>query len=67
MVGFIKKGFGVIESSDGSKLPFVLSDFAQHQLPRDGQRVIFSARTVKGKTFATNVYAQREAAASHRS
>ena len=63
MVGFIKKvspqGFGVIESTDGSKLPFVLSDFVRYQVPRKGQKVIFSTRTAKGKIFASNVHAQR--------
>jgi cold shock CspA family protein len=61
VVGFIKKvspqGFGVIESTDGSKLPFILSDFAQRQRARTGQRVSFSTRRVKGRTFASHVFA----------
>jgi cold shock CspA family protein len=51
MIGIIKKfdpqGFGIIKASDGSKLAFILSDFARHQSPQEGQKVIFSIRSVK--------------------
>ena len=61
MRGIIKKfdpqGFGIILGTDGSKLPFILSDFARNQLPQVGQRVVFSIRWVKGKMFASNVVA----------
>jgi cold shock CspA family protein len=63
--GIIKKfdpqGFGIIEGADGSKLPFIRSDFTRHQFPRVGQKVIFSIRRVKDKVFASNVFARREA------
>jgi cold shock CspA family protein len=59
MIGIIKKfdphGFGIIEASDGSKLAFILSDFARDQFPREGQKVIFSIRSVKRRIFASNV------------
>ena len=59
MVGIVKKfisqGFGIIKASDGSKLAFVLSDFAQNQIPREGLSVIFSICTVKGEFFASHV------------
>ena len=65
MKGIIKKfdpqGFGIIEGTDGSKLPFIRSDFARHQFPQVGQKVIFSIRRVKDKVFASNVFARREA------
>ena len=65
MKGIIKRfdshGFGIIETSDGSKLPFILSDFARNQLPQKGQKVVFSIRRVKDKVFASNVFARREA------
>ena len=51
MRGIIKKfdprGFGIIEGADGSKLPFTRSDFARHQFPRVGQKMIFSISRVK--------------------
>jgi cold shock CspA family protein len=65
MRGTIKKfdprGFGIIYGSDGLKVPFVLSDFAGRQLPRQGQKVVFSIRRVQGKLFANNIVAGREA------
>jgi len=65
MIGIIKKfdpqGFGIIKASDGSKLAFILSDFTREQSPREGQKVIFSIRSVKGSIFASHVYTQREA------
>jgi len=64
MVGIVKKfdpqGFGIIEASDGSKLAFILSDFTRNQFPREGQKVIFSIRRVKGRIFASNVFTRRE-------
>ena len=65
MRGIIKKfdlrGFGIIERADGSKLPFIRSDFARNQLPREGQQVTFSIRRVKDEIFASNVFARRDA------
>jgi cold shock CspA family protein len=65
MIGIVKKfdpqGFGIIKASDGSKLAFILSDFARHQLPREGQKVIFSIRSVKGRIFATHVSTRQDA------
>jgi cold shock CspA family protein len=65
MVGIVKKfdpqGFGIIESVGGTKLPFVLSDFARNLIPREGLRVTFSIRNVKGKFFASHVFTQRAA------
>jgi cold shock CspA family protein len=65
MKGIIKRfdsqGFGIIEGADGSKLPFIRSDFSRHQFPRAGLKVIFSIRRVKDKVFASNVFARREA------
>ena len=65
MKGIVKKfdpqGFGIIKASDGSKLAFILSDFTREQSPQEGQKVIFSIRSVKGGIFASHVYTQREA------
>ena len=65
MRGIIKKfnpqGFGIIESADGSKLPFIRSDFAPYQFPRAGQTVIFTIRRVKDKLFASKIFARRQA------
>ena len=65
MIDIIKKfdpqGFGIIKASDGSKLAFILSDFARHQSPQEGQKVIFSIRSVKGSIFASHVYTHPEA------
>ena len=65
MRGIIRKfdprGFGIIEDAEGLKVPFLRSDFAGSQDPRQGQRVVFSIRRVKDKVFANNVIAGREA------
>jgi cold shock CspA family protein len=62
MRGIIKKfdpqGFGIIEGTDGSKVPFIRSDFARHQFPRAGLKVFFSIRRVKDKVFASHVIAR---------
>ena len=64
MRGIVKKfdtrGFGIINCADGLKVPFILSDFVNHQLPRLGQKVVFSIRKVKDKVFASNVIGFRE-------
>jgi cold shock CspA family protein len=61
--GIIKKfdpqGFGIIEGADGSKLPFIRSDFMRHQFPRVGEKVTFSIRRVKDKVFASHVFARQ--------
>lgn len=65
MKGIIKmfdsQGFGIIEGADGSKLPFIRSDFSRHQFPRAGLKVIFSISRVRDKVFASNVFARRKA------
>jgi hypothetical protein len=57
MRGIIKKfdpqGFGIIESTDSSKVHFIRSDFARHQFPRAGLKVFLSIRRVKDKVFAS--------------
>jgi cold shock CspA family protein len=59
MMGIVKKvdaqGFGIIEGSDGSKLPFILSDVMSHHVLKPGQKVAFSVRRVKTKAFAQNI------------
>jgi cold shock CspA family protein len=60
MRGIVKKfdarGFGIIDSADGSKVPFIRSDVINHYSPLEpGQRVVFSVRKVKNKAFAENV------------
>jgi cold shock CspA family protein len=57
---FDKQGFGIINCADGFKVPFILSDFVNHQLPQLGQKVAFSIRRVRGKAFANNVIGYRE-------
>jgi cold shock CspA family protein len=60
MTGIIKKfdarGFGIIDSADGSKVPFIRSDIINHHLPLEpGQKVVFSVRKVNDQAFAENV------------
>ena len=57
---FDRRGFGIINCADGSKVPFILSDFVNHQLPQLGQKVVFSIRKVKGNAFANKVIGNRE-------
>jgi len=61
MVGIVKKvdgqGVGIIACADGSKIPFVQSDLANRNALEPGERVVFSLRVVKGKTFAQNIEA----------
>ena len=49
------QGFGIIDGADGSKVPFILSDVISHHVLKPGQKVAFSLRRVKDKTFAQNV------------
>jgi cold shock CspA family protein len=57
---FDARGFGIINSADSSKVPFILSDVISHSLPEPGQKVVFSVRKVQGKGFAENVAATRD-------
>jgi len=63
--GIVKKidpqGFGIIEATDGSKLPFILADLPRRQPVQAGLKVIFSTRKVKDKVFASHIFAHREA------
>ena len=64
MIGIVKKidaqGFGIIDGADGSKVPFILSDVMNHQGLEPGQKVVFSVRRVKNKTFAQNIIVMRD-------
>jgi cold shock CspA family protein len=59
MTGTVKKfdsrGFGIIASADGSKLPFTLCDVLYQKVLKPGQKVVFSVRRVNDKPFAVNV------------
>ncbi len=59
MRGIVKKfdsrRFGIIESADGSKVPFTLSDVLCRKPLKPGQNVVFSIRKVKDKPFAVNI------------
>jgi cold shock CspA family protein len=59
MRGIVKKldvrGFGIIDSADGSKVPFILPDVLNHSPLEPGQKVVFSVRKVQDKAFAENV------------
>jgi cold shock CspA family protein len=57
---FDARGFGIINSADGSKVPFILSDVINHSLLEPGQKVVFSVRRVKDKAFAENVATTRD-------
>jgi len=65
MKGIVKKidpqGFGIIEATDGSKLPFIFADLPRRQPIQAGLKVIFSTRKVKDKVFASHIFASREA------
>ena len=54
---FSPQGFGIAQGTDGSKLPFIRSDFTRYQVPQAGQNVIFSIRRVRDKVFASHVFA----------
>jgi len=64
MTGIVKKfdmrGFGIIDSADGSKVPFILSDVNNHFPLEPGQKVVFSVRRVKDRSFAENVTRTRD-------
>jgi cold shock CspA family protein len=59
MRGIVKKfderGFGIIDSADGSKVPFIRSDVINHSPLEPGQKVVFSVRRVNDQAFAENV------------
>jgi cold shock CspA family protein len=59
MRGIVKKfdlrGFGIIDSADGSKMPFIRCDVITRSALEPGQKVVFSVRKVKDKAFAENV------------
>jgi cold shock CspA family protein len=56
---FDARGFGIIDSADGSK-PFILSDVINPSLLESGQKVLFSVRKVKDNAFAENVTLTRD-------
>jgi cold shock CspA family protein len=64
MTGIVKKfdarGFGIIDSADGFKVPFILSDVIHHYPLEPGQKVVFSVRKVKDMAFAENVTKRRD-------
>ena len=64
MRGIVKKfdarGFGIIDSADGSKVPFILSDVINQYPLETGQKVVFSVRKVKDRAFAENVTRTRD-------
>jgi cold shock CspA family protein len=59
MRGIVKKiderGFGIIDSADGTKIPFILSGLLHNYILVPGQKVVFSICRVKDRVFAENV------------
>jgi len=57
MKGIIKKfdpqGFGIIEGTDGSKLPFILSDFDPSKFPARGKEWFSQSVGQKGRCSPT--------------
>jgi len=64
MTGMVKKidaqGFGIIDGSDGSKVPFIASDVINGHVLEPGQKVIFSVRRVRDQAFAEHVVVMGE-------
>jgi cold shock CspA family protein len=50
-----RKGFGIIEAQDGSKVPLLFVDVRNRRSLVVGQRVVFSVRRIQDKAFAENV------------
>jgi hypothetical protein len=48
-------GHGIIQATDGTKVPFLFIDVLSRKVLVLGQRVIFSIRRVQGKVFAENI------------
>jgi cold shock CspA family protein len=48
-------GHGIIQTADGSKVPFLFIDVLSRKVLVLGQYVIFSVRRVQGKIFAKNI------------
>jgi cold shock CspA family protein len=48
-------GHGIIQTEDGSKVPFLFVDVLSQKALVLGQRVIFSVRRVQDKAFAENI------------
>jgi cold shock CspA family protein len=48
-------GHGIIQATDGSKVPFLFIDVLSRKVLVLGQRVVFSVRRVQGKVFAENI------------
>jgi cold shock CspA family protein len=48
-------GHGIIQTEDGSKVPFLFIDALSRKALVLGQRVIFSVRRVQDKPFAENI------------
>ena len=54
------QGFGIIDSADSSKVPFLRSDVNRHRDLELGQKVVFSLRRVNDYAFAENVTIVRD-------
>ena len=64
MKGTIKRldpiGHGIIQTEDGSKVPFLFIDVLSRKALVLGQRVIFSVRRVQDRVFAENISYQAD-------
>jgi cold shock CspA family protein len=64
MKGTIKRldpiGHGIIQTEDGSKVPFLFIDVLSRRVLVVGERVIFSIRTVQNRVFAQNISCEAE-------
>jgi hypothetical protein len=49
------RGHGIIQATDGSRVPFLFIDVLSRKVLVLGQRVIFSVRRVQDKVFAENI------------
>jgi cold shock CspA family protein len=48
-------GHGIIQTEDGSKVPFLFIDVLSRKVLTLGQRVTFSVRRVRDNAFAENI------------
>jgi hypothetical protein len=64
MKGTIKRldpiGHGIIQTEDGSKVPFLFIDVLSRRVLVVGEGVIFSIRTVQNRVFAQNISYEAE-------
>jgi hypothetical protein len=51
-----RRGHGIIQAADGSKVPFLFVDVLSRKVLVLGQLVIFSVRRVQEKVFVENIY-----------